>query len=199
MNLYKCLIVSFCLVCPFLGWTQNIKVEIEREINRDAVPEEIIEKAEDILKDSGKITYYQEENEEKITYELKTEWRGRKLSIEFYSNGQLMDIEELIDLNDIDENPRKEIERYFDKNLDKHKITRVQRQYNGEEDEDDDEEVIEDFIENDLDDLIIKYEIVAYVKSDDKFGPYEFLFDKEGRILDIQKISHRSSDNVLYK
>lgn len=64
---------------------------------------------------------------------------------------------------------------------------------------DDDEEYVEEFLEMDLEDLIIKYEIEAeVVDEENERGFFEYLFDAEGEIEQIKKIVKRPDDNVLY-
>jgi hypothetical protein len=58
--------------------------------------------------------------------------------------------------------------------------------------------VIEEFLDNDWEDLTIRYEIIARVKGNDMFGAYEFLFDQEGKLIQQRKINRRSVDNILY-
>lgn len=180
------------------GYAQKVKQEYEKDIKEEEVPAEILELIKPMLEESRRIRYYEEYDGEKTGYEIKMLWRDRQLSVEFYADGRLMDIEELISYKEIEEEAREEIAEYFEEEFEKHKIQRLQRQYTPEEEDDEDEELIEDFMEDDREDLTIRYEIVVRVKSDEMYGPYELLFDDEGELLDVQKIERRSLDNVLY-
>ncbi|MDF9798288.1 hypothetical protein OKW21_003551 [Catalinimonas alkaloidigena] len=177
---------------------QKVKQEYEKSIKEEEVPAEILDLIRPMLEESRRIRYYEEYDGEKTGYEIEMLWRDRQLSVEFYADGRLMDIEELIDFEAMEEEAREEIAEYFEEDFEKHKIQRLQRQYTPEESDDEDEELIEDFMEEDREDLTIRYEIVARVKSDKMYGPYEFLFDDEGELLNVQKIERRSLDNVLY-
>ncbi|WKN30010.1 hypothetical protein PZB74_13650 [Porifericola rhodea] len=193
-----------CLLCIFtishLALAQDEKKEYEEKIDESEIPETIKELLSPMMEDARRIKYFREYDENHSGYEIEMVWEGKKLSIEFYDDGRLMDIEELISHKEIEDEAREAIDEYMDDTYKRHRMLRIQRQYTAEEedDEDEDEEIIEDFMEGDTDDLTIRYEIVAQVKGEEKYGPYEFLFDDEGNTLKVQRIDRRSSDNVLY-
>ncbi|MEK6479090.1 hypothetical protein WJR50_16200 [Catalinimonas sp. 4WD22] len=178
--------------------SQKVKQEYEKDIKEEEVPAKILELIKPMLEESRRIKYYEEYDGEKTGYEIKMLWRDRQLSVEFYADGRLMDIEELISFREMEEEAREEIAEYFKEEFEKYKIQRLQRQYTPEEEEEEDEELLEDFMEDDREDLTIRYEIVARVKGNEMYGEYEFLFDDEGELIDVQKIERRSLDNVLY-
>ena len=162
------------------------------------MPDNAIELLKPFFDDAKIINYYMESGGGDISYEAKFSWKGDKLSIEFFKNGSLMDIEELIGINDIKSKTQKEVEKFFSENFKKHKIIRIQRQFSAEDAHEKGSEVIEEFLENDWDDLTIRYEIVAEVLDQDVIGPYEFLFDRKGKLIEKRKIIRRSPDNLLY-
>lgn len=178
-------------------FAQQVKIEIEETISREQIPNNALIITDPILADAKSINYYIEKGGDSTSYEIKCRFRNKLLSIEFYENGRLMDIEVLTDLDNISKKAEENIEDYFEDNLEKYKTVRVQRQYSSNSL--DGAEVINAFLNNNNDKLTIRYEIIAYVKSEEKFGPYEYLFDHEGSFINYQKVSHRSSDNVLYK
>ncbi|MFP4089755.1 MAG: hypothetical protein ACLFUB_06945 [Cyclobacteriaceae bacterium] len=190
------LVTTLCLA-------QDKKREYEKRIARNEIPEQVLSDVEPLLKDADKVRYYKEYDGTQISYEVKFLWKGRPLSVEFYEDGHIMDIEELLSLSDISRSARSGITKTLENRFSRYRIERLQRQYSAEEDEDEDEdeyneEVIEEFMEDDTDDLIIRYEMIAQLKGDGIFGPYELLFDKNGNLVNQRKVERRSADNVLY-
>jgi len=190
-------IVALTILLAHTGLAQKVKKEYERGIKEEEMPSVVIQMLKPMLEEANKIDYYEESNDENTTYEVKMNWQDHQLSIEFYDDGQLMDIEQLIKFREVSEEAKEEIREYL-QGYKRSKITRLQRQFTAEDEDDDDEEVFEEFMEGDWEDLTIRYEMEVYLKGQDKFGPYELLFDDEGELLDTRKIERRSADNVLY-
>jgi len=193
------IIITFgLLLCGELsGHAQKVKKEYEKSVKAGEIPKEVLDKASPLLKDAEQIDYYEEYNGDELFYEIKMEWNGMQLSVEFYEDGRLMDIERLITMEEVREGRREQIEKLLN-TYDRYKITRLQRQYSAEDQDEEDEEVIEEFIEYDTDDLTVRYEMVVYLKGDGKYGLYELLFDDDGELIETQKVERRSPDNVLY-
>ena len=195
LQIFTCIFFFFCYSFTM---AQEKKVEVEKRIPQNKMPDESIKLIEPFLEDAKMIRFYLESGGGEISYEAKFSWKGKKLSIEFFENGSLMDIEQLIQLQEIKTGVREEITEFLSENYAKYRITRIQRQFSAEEPDEEGSEVIEEFMENDWDDLTIRYEIVAEVLNEDVIGPYEFLFDRKGKLIEKRKIIRRSSDNILY-
>ncbi len=179
------------------GWAQDVKKEYEKAVKVEEMPQRVLDLAAPLLKDAEQIDYYEEYNGQELFYEIKMEWQGKQLSVEFYEDGRLMDIEQLITMDEVRKSARPQIEQYLE-SYDRYKITRLQRQYSAEDQDEEDEEVIEEYIEYDTEDLTVRYEMIVYLKGQGKYGPYELLFDHYGKLLNSQKVERRSPDNVLY-
>lgn len=190
------------------SYTQEIgeKYEREEKIKQDEFPKPALKLIKPILKKGKRTRYFKDHEADTYFFEVKTIYKEEKISIKFYKNGSLLDIEILKEFNELPQEIQEHIEQYFQTNYKKHKHNRIQIQYNREEEYEDgeleideDEEYVEDFLEMDLEDLIIKYEIEAEVVSEDnERGFFEFLFDAEGKMEQIEKIIKRADDNVLY-
>jgi len=193
--------ILFALVlllgCTLDIYAQPVKREYEKSVKPEALPTKVLEIAAPFINDAEQVDYYEELNGEELFYEIKMEWKGKQLSIEFYENGQLMDIEQLITMDEVNEDARQPIQEYLD-SYDRYKITRLQRQYSAEDQDEEDEEVIEEYLEYDTDDLTVRYEMVIYLKGQGRYGLYELLFDDDGELIETQKVERRSPDNVLY-
>jgi len=185
------------LGCTLNIYAQNVKREYEKSVKPEALPDKVLEMAAPFIKDAEQVDYYEELNGEELFYEIKMEWQGKQLSIEFYENGQLMDIEQLITMDEVNEDARQPIQEYLE-SYDRYKITRLQRQYSAEDQDEEDEEVIAEYLEYDTNDLTVRYEMVIYLKGHGRYGLYELLFDDDGELIETQKVERRSPDNVLY-
>lgn len=193
------LIVSCWLCLHFTCFSQEVKNEVEESVRQEMMPEKALELLSDLLKDARKARFYRETDGERISYECKMVWKGDVYSIEFYENGSLMDIEKRVSYHSVSQEVRDNIEKYLAQQYKRFRIRKVQKQFSAEEgDDEEDEEVIEEFIEQDKDDLTIRYELVADVRGQSGVGSYEMLFDEKGNFLDKRKIVRRSLDNILY-
>ncbi|WP_296619464.1 hypothetical protein [Marivirga sp.] len=204
---YPLIIVAF-IAFPKLSYAQEIDVKYEKEekIKQEEFPEVALELIKPILKKGKRTRYFKDHEEDNYFFEVKTIYKDEKISVKFYKDGSLLDIEILKELDELPKDIQKNIQQYFQSNYKKHQLIRIQIQYNREEEYedgeleiDDDEEYVAEFLEMDLDDLIIKYEIEAEVlNQDNERGFFEFLFDAEGKKEQIKKIIKRTDDNVLY-
>jgi hypothetical protein len=210
MNLlFKILLICF-IICAFSStpYAQKIgeKYEREEKINQRDFPAPALELIEPILKNGKRTRYFKDFKKDTYFYEVKTIYKDEKISIKFYKDGRLLDIEILKDLKELPQDLQQQFRNYFQSNYKKYELNRIQIQYNREEEYedgeleiDDDEEYVEEFLEMDVEDLIIKYEIEAeVVNKNNERGFFEFLFDADGKVEQINKIIKRADDNVLY-
>lgn len=207
--LFKYLFLCFSLLAfACISFAQEIgeKYEREEKIKQEEFPKPALELIEPILKKGKRTRFFKDYEKETYFFEVKTIYKDEKISIKFLKNGSLLDIEILKELNELPDDIQDIITQYFQSNYKKYKLNRIQIQYNreqeyedGELEIDDDEEYVEEFLEMDLEDLIIKYEIEAeVVDEENERGFFEYLFDAKGAIEQIKKIVKRADDNVLY-
>lgn len=204
---YSILLLTFGAIA-INSYAQEIgeKYEKEERIKQEEFPKPALELIKPILKKGKRTRYFKDYNKDTYFFEVKTIFKDEKISIKFYKDGSLLDIEILKIIDELPEEIQKHVLEYFQSNYKKFKLNRIQIQYNREEEYedgeleiDDDEEYIEEFLEMDLEDLIIKYEIEAeVVEEENKRGFFEFLFTSEGKVEQINKIIKRADDNVLY-
>lgn len=192
----------------FVSYAQETGIKYEKEVRIKAkeVPKSALDLIQPILKKSKNTRYYKDYKKEVYFFEVKTTFKKQRISLKFSKDGQLHDIEVVKELKDLPKDIQQKVQEYFQANYKRYKIDRIQIQYNREEEFedgeleiDDDEEYIEEFLEMDLEDLILKYEIEAEVLKQDKDrGFYEFLFNADGKLEQINKIFRRADDNILY-
>jgi len=184
------LVTSFPLVSA-----QDIKDENEKSINREDMPTSSLAMINRFWNKEKKVDFYRQYNGAMISYEAKLEWNGHQYSIEFDSVGSLVNVEQLIDFKDISVASQNTIIEELSKQYTRFRFTRIQRQYSAEKAEDRDE-TLEDVIDEDYEDLIIRFEIVVDAQNKDVMGSFELLFDEYGNIIQKRRIVRRSLDNI---
>jgi hypothetical protein len=194
------ILFTFVLLLLFhqVSYTQDLKEEVENSINRQEMPAFALEALEEFLEDQTvtDIEYYRETDGETTTFEAKLNWQDYLYSIEFTDEGHLLDIEQLIEFIEIPEEVQQRIKATIEEQFSRSRITRVQRQFIAEEEDEDGEDVIEDLLENDMDDLLVRYELEIEAQNRREMGSFEMLFDERGELIQRRKIVRRSLDNI---
>jgi len=184
------LFTSFAVVSA-----QDIKNENEESINREDMPTSSLTMINRFWNKEKKVDFYRQKNGEMISYEAKLEWNDYQYSIEFDSEGSLVNVEQLIDFNDIPVASQNTITEELSKQYTRFRFIRIQRQYSAEE-ADDRYEILEDVIDEDYEDLIIRFEIVVDAQNKAVMGSFESLFDEHGNMIQKRRIVRRSLDNI---
>lgn len=140
--------------------------------------------------DEKKADFYREFDGVSVSYEVKFVHNKHLLSIEFNEQGLLQDIEQLIEFDEIPENTGTAIKSYLNDQYTKFKVTRVQQQFSGGED------LAKRYLEDNLGQLTIRYELGVEAQNKEELGAFEFLFNKNGQLLQKRRIVRRSLDNI---
>jgi hypothetical protein len=194
---YKRIITAYLLLLLAFSLNAQKKVEKERRVDREEVPEEALEwfedAYEDVYEDAGKVRWYFERSNQGESYEAKLKWKGHKHSVEFSTTGVIEDIEILISTDELPEQTRETLLGYFDTHYKKYRIRKIQRQLNGESDD------LEDVIDEDeTEDILVRYEIEFYGKTAKQKELYEGLFDAGGHLINRRVIKLRPTNNLIY-
>lgn len=183
-------------------YSQNEKIEHESQIKREEFPPHAIKQLEPIIKKSKDSKFYEEFDGEKYFYEFKAKYKGEYYSIKFTEKGNLVDIERLYEFEKLKSKQRERMLQYLNESYKKYRLERFQLQYNREIEEDgpeDDEDYMEDFLEMDLDDLIVNYEMEVEVLSEEgESFLIELLFDSAAKLIQERKVQRRDEDYILY-
>jgi len=190
------LILTFLLVLSSVNiFYGQIKYEKEYRLKSVEVPDnakEFISK----LNFTSKIKWYREEGLNSNSIEAKTKNNSKKYSIEFNDKGILEDIEIEISWAEINSKAQETIQRYFNENFQKHRISKLQLQLIGKPD------LLVKIINSQkfkmLAEIITNYEIVAKVRDKGKYRLMEFLFNDEGEIIKKSIITLKNTDNLEY-
>lgn len=189
--------VAICICTASTVMAQEVKNEVEDSIKREEMPKNALEVLDIFWAELNDIRYFFQTDGKKETYEAKLEWQGNSYSIEFDETGRIMDVEQLIDMEMISSGAVNGINDYLEKEFRRVNIIRLQRQYVTDDEEfADSEDFIEDVLEGDEDDFLIRYEIEVEGRSGRQIGAFELLFDDSGYLIQRRKIERRSIDNI---
>lgn len=174
-------------------WSQT-KVEIEKRVNTDEVPEEALDDLRDNLKKFTKVKWYYQEDDDKKVYEAKFKQNSKKYSVEFDTEGEIYNIEVTIKPKDIKALVFNQIKSELLELFDDYKIRKIQREFLGESDD-----LFEIISENEFDeDLKIRYEMEVNAKVDSNRQLFEFLFGDDGKLISHRKVKVKSTDILDY-
>ena len=184
------------IILSFLAFQlqAQVKNETEKRIKKKDVPEEVMEWFKDAYEKRKKVKWFYQTDGEKTVYEAKLMYKKQKHSVEILPNGNIVNIEVLIDFDTIEANSKNNIETYLYANYTKFSIKKVQIQYTGSNDD------LEDLIDEDeLNDAItINYEIEFYGKNETEDELWEGLFNSDGKLMEHRKIKLKATDNLDY-
>lgn len=191
------ILLGIMILCSSAAMAQSEKNEVEDSIERDEMPGKAIETLSEFWPNLNDISYFRQTDEETVTYEAKLEWQGKSYSIEFTTSGSIIDVEQLVEMGEIAPKAKRGIDQYLQQQFEKVRITRLQRQFIADdEDGIDDIDFIDDILEEDKEDYIIRYELEVEGRSGSRIGAFELLFDRNGDIMQRRKIVRRSLDNI---
>lgn len=187
------LILILCLLIITVSGYSQIKYEKEERINRDEAPASATCFV-DSMNITSRIKWFKEIGYDKISFEAKTKFKGKRLSIEFSEDGIFEDIEVEIRKEDIPQLVSNKISKYLLSLNTKYKIDKIQIQYSG------DSNLILNYVRTEVasNKLIINYEIVIATKVDGVFVRFEYLFDKNGNFIQKSRIKLNMTDNIEF-
>ncbi|TFV97353.1 hypothetical protein E4S40_01475 [Algoriphagus kandeliae] len=175
------------------GFSQK-KIEQEKRIKKQEVPELALEWLEDSFEGRKKVRWYLEISDQGISYEAKFPWNEKFHSVEFDSLGNIQDVEVEIQQQELEKDTESNILSFLQSEYSEFRIQRIQRQYSGNADD------LEDFFdEGELERLTIRFEIEYIAK--DRSGNQAFwegLFDQNGNLISKREVEIRIMDNLIF-
>lgn len=194
----KLILVTIFMLNAFNAFSQdNIKKETEKEISAEAFPPVALQLSKQLIEHADKINFLMEVDGTDTAYEIKLRYKKQKLSVEFSANGNLEDIEVQKKLKHLQPQVADAIRNTLTDKYKRHKITRCQVQYVPAPTNNDNP--VELFIDKKFTNMKIRYEIEAFVKTNEnKRLKLELLFNQKGDIIKKRRIYDRSDDNILY-
>lgn len=175
-----------------IGFSQY-KYEKESRIQKTEFPESAASIVDSMLPES-RIRWYKEEGYFKTSFEAKTKYKGRRLSIEFSENGSFEDLEIEIKPNEIPAKTYKKITELISATHIKFSFEKAQIQYSGNP-----FSVFDYFLnKSNKKDIVKNYEIIISTKLDGSYVMFEYLFDEAEEFLQKSEIILKMTDNLEY-
>jgi len=187
-------LVSLILISSHL-LAQN-KIEREFAISIEEVPVNAKEFIYDsgILLEGTKVNWYREVGQNQESIEAKFKQQKRRFSIEFSTEGILLDAEIEIKTEEIPQRTLEQIKKTLGQSFSKWKWIKIQRQWLGEP-----QKVISSLKQKKrTKEITENYEIVIKGTKNDESGYWEVLFDDNGKAIRTSKIIQNSSDILIY-
>lgn len=196
-HIFAATLLLFLILYSPGALAQSEKNEVEDSIYRNEMPGKALDTLDEIWPGLDDIRYYFQTDGDSKTFEAKLEWQEDNFSIEFTSDGHVIDVEKLLSIDEISSQARNGIEEYLQEKFKRVRITRLQQQYIADDDDGiDDVDFIDDILEEDEEDYIVRYEVEVEGRTGSQIGAFELLFDGCGDIIQRRKIIRRSLDNI---
>jgi hypothetical protein len=172
---------------------KDVKIEREKKVSPGQVPPRAVQWLQDALKQVESPDWYYELSNENESYEAKFKWKGERYSVEFHKDGGIEDIEIQRKWRLLPADVKEQMQSYFDSSYTKHKTTRIQVQYSG------DEALMKLlFTAAAPASLTRRFELEYHGKDEEENALWESLFDSEGQHISRRRIIVRPVDNINY-
>lgn len=173
------------------------KKEREKSITADKFPPQSLSMIESLLEQSKRMHYYLETDGESVSYEVKLKYKKQKYSIEFDADGQLLDIEKLIEWDDLDETVQSNMNMALDEKWERSKVMRLQRQFRYREGS---VRQLTELPPSDANNWEVLYELEVEVQkaAKEQLTAFELLFDSRGALISFRPIEKVAIDNLIY-
>lgn len=174
------------------GFAQ-VKYEKESRVKKSDVPANATEYV-DLFQFKKKVKWYNETGLDRTTFEAKTKYQGKIISIEFNENGELEDVEIIVKPSEVPIETKSKIDKYLTNLYGNFSIDKIQIQYLGNK------QKIYSYLQNNgtSADVVINYEIVISTKLQGSFTMLEYLFSEEGDFIQKQQIVLKRTDNIEF-
>jgi hypothetical protein len=192
MYKFKLLIFLIVFFVSYNLFAQD-KFEKESRIKPKDVPSKALSFI-DSLKMDTKVKWYLEEGLNKKSIEAKYKQNKVSYSIEFDSIGKIEDIEIEVNWGDLESSLSESISSQLQQNCSSHRIEKVQRQFTGSEND------LFTFLNTRiiLEHLNINYEIIVRCKQLNEVDLFEYLFNKNGKLISTSKLVLKNSSQLEY-
>ncbi len=174
-------------------FSQNEKYEREFRIKKNEAPSMSVHFIDSVFA-NHKIKWYKEVGLLDTSYEAKTKYHKKLLSIEFSKDGVFEDLEVTSNINEIPLPTQKKIHEYFSLMHPKYSIQKFQVQYSGDQ-----YRVFEYYVNTkNSQGIITQYEIIISTKNNGVYVLLEYLFSENGEYISNKLIKTKFTDNIEY-
>jgi len=190
----------------------QVKFEQESQVSQEVIPTSAMTLVL-LLTPDARVNWYQEQQVEGISYEAKYKLNGRHYSVEFSQDGVLEDVEIELKWMEVPQPAAEAMKAHFDSTYLRYRVRKVQEQFSGglpaiqvrlqqmaasEPAEGNGNANGDAHISGDGTALVLRYEVVVQVRTEQGPALHEVLFDEQGRMLQTAVILLRNTDNLAY-
>lgn len=174
---------------PTLLPAQDVKKEIEKGIDEDELPSEIVKQLDEMPIVLDEADFYYQKDVDSESYEAKVDYEDYRYTVSFDTKSNLNDIEIVIDESQLPEATREAINQYLNDTFERHKIEKIQLHFTSKNRE-------KAFSNREEPDL---YELVVATKDKkSNLEKKELRFDPEGNLKNTRKILRQSYDFLIF-
>lgn len=185
------LIIIICLASNLV--VAQDKFEKESRIKRKDVPSKALAFV-DSLQLNTRFKWYKEESLTDQSIEVKFKFNKIKYSIEFDILGNVEDVEAALKPAEMTPAVLLVFVDKLKTDCSSYKIIKIQRQYIGKK-----SDLYHLLKFNKMSEsLVVNYEIVVRCKQNSKVAMFEYLFNEQGKILSVTKITFKNSSHLEY-
>jgi hypothetical protein len=186
------LIAGVILALPASGLCQT---KFEREFRVDSA--DFPADARSLIENGPfdrKIKWLKEESQDGVTYEAKTKFNRQKYSIEFDTQGNVIDVEKTIKMRELDDRTRKNIDQGLQESFAWYKVSKIQEQWRA------DDATLLELVRNGRSEKAheLHYEIIVKARKDGAKDFFEVLLSPSGETVRVSKIVYRTSQNLEF-
>lgn len=164
--------------CATTWQVRGQKMEIEERISEKYFPKPALAFIERNYPEVNKRKLYRETSAaDSITYEAKFRSEGFLYSIEFWPDGQLLDIEKRVKFRSVPESTRRKMRDRWAADMKKFRVVKCQEQTS---------------------DAGTRYEVEVRGKIEQQVSFFQYLFEADGTFVQKSKIILRPNDMTLY-
>ena len=169
------------------------KTEFEKKVDESKVPSIAVEGLHKCFTEDVKIKWYFQKDGKKEVYEAKFDNLDKFFSVEFDVEGDIENVEILVDKKDLDKLTKERLENTLSAEFKDFEIVKIQKEYLGDEDE-----LIKTIEGQIVEDIITNFEIEVNAKIDKRRQLYELMINENFEIKRKRKIKLQSTDILDY-
>jgi hypothetical protein len=192
-KLLRKLTLIVLLTSIFTSAFSQVKFEKESRLKRADIPPVALELIES-LAISEKIKWYSEESLTGKSVEAKFHFNKKYYSVEFDTEGNLQDVEIVIQVSEIPDKLKESIFKKLESEFYKYSIQKIQAHYPGKNPE------ILSIIKNPPNEFAnsVKYELIVNGKTGNTTKQYEMVFNNNGILIETKEIIQKNADNLEF-
>jgi hypothetical protein len=186
----RSLLTFILLILLFVSSNAQQKFEQEVRVDESEVPTVSVSFVSSVT-GAKKVKWYKEESQNGISLEAKFKVNKTKYSVEFDTEGNLLDAEIERKIKTLRTGVQDKLVLHFEEHYSRYKIKKCQIQYSGNSDD-----ILAALNGQESIDLTIRYELIVTVQEENGWNTYEITFDTMGTVISKLLIIELNTDHL---